>query len=333
MNDKANIIIADESALFFHLHVKGPEQSGAHPTYSNPLANCASKAADFETFNPNHPLYGGKPVSVLVSQPSARRQSKTLRSRCCPTELPVGSFLKLRDGLYLASPELVYARMANFASQVQLAEIGMNLCGRYYIDLNTRKIKDRIEPATTPERLQRFLINAPNLKGTRKALRALRWVMCNSGSPMETKMKLQFCNPLWSGGLGLCFTHMNYNVAAGRLARMTEQNDFCIDMVCLDERKTLQNRGKPSAATKLKTSMEYDGEDSHTDPGKDNRRRNALRAMGWEVFVIDKSVLYSPEKTIDAALQVARHMGVRIQFPKNWNEAFLQLRRDLELPV
>ena len=346
MAKQSNIIIADESALFFHLHTNGsganagaasetairpespnqiasryghPLSSGPSitPTFSNPLLECASTAADFAGFNPDHPLYGGKPVSLLVSQPRHRRRSNTIATRCYPAEPPDGSFYSIRDGLYLATPEFVFARMANFKSEVQLAEIGINLCGRYYLDILANTIEDRVEYATTPERLKRYLEKAPNLKGAHKALKALKWVVANSASPMETKMELQFCNPLWSGGFALPLRHMNYDVLAGRQAYMTEQNEFCIDAVDPVSR----------------TGLEYDGAEAHTEPSKDNRRRNALHAMGWEIFVIDKNVLYNPEATKTAALQIAKRLGTRIQFPKRWNQAYQQLRTDLGLPV
>lgn len=318
MDEKTgNIIIADESALFFHLHSDAANKLGAVPTLANPLAACATTASDYKSFNPNHPLYGGMPVSVLVSRAAHRRQSRMIRSRCCPDELPSGSFWKLREGLYIATPELVFARMGNFVSEAKLAEIGMNLCSRYYIDHRTDAIEDRSVFATTPERLKRYLEKASDLKGSKKALKSLRWVLGNSGSPMETIMKLQFCNPLWSGGLSLPFTHMNYNVSAGRLSRMAEQSIYCIDMVDL----------------LTHTGLEFDGVESHQDVSKDKRRRNALRALNWEVFAIDKTVLFNPDATINAGLQIARHMGIRLQFPKNWEKAFVRLRTDLGLPT
>lgn len=318
MDEKTgNIIIADESALFFHLHSDAAHKLGAVPTLVNPLEACATTASDYKSFNPSHPLYGGMPVSVLVSRAADRRQSRTIRSRCCSDELPSGSFWKLREGLYIATPELIFARMGNFVSDAKLAEIGMNLCSRYYIDHRTDAIEDRSVFATTPEQLKRYLEKASDLKGSKKALKSLRWVLGNSGSPMETIMKLQFCNPLWSGGLSLPFTHMNYNVSAGRLSRMAEQSIYCIDMVDL----------------LTHTGLEFDGVESHQDVSKDKRRRNALRALNWEVFAIDKTVLFNPDATINAGLQIARHMGIRIQFPKNWEKAFVRLRTDLGLPT
>lgn len=317
MAKNRNIIIADESALFFYEHIPSVSQCGAKAAHGNPLSHCACCGEDFGHFNANHPLYGGAPVSVLVSSASARRQSANVASRYCSNDLPSGSFLKLREGLYLASPELVFVRMSNLVSEVRLAEIGLNLCGRYYINLDTGDIDDRLEFLTTPARISRYLDKTPDLRGSVKARKALRWVKGNSGSPAESKMVIQFGNPLWSGGFGLPFTHLNYDVSAGRLANLTEQDDFCIDYV----------------NPRLKQGLEYDGKDAHQDASKDKRRRNALEGLGWHVFPIDKSVLYNAEATKQAGMQIARHLGIRLQFPKHWEKKYECLRRELQLPV
>ena len=317
MAKKSNIIISDESALFFYEHIPSLEFCRAVAVRNNPLSHSACCSEDFFSFNADHPLYGGVPVSVLVNEKSARRRSKVVSARYCHSDLPAGSFYKLRDNLYLASPELVFARMGNHVSEIRLAEIGLNLCGRYYKNLDTGEIDDRRHLLATPERIRKYLEKAPNMRGLGIAREALRWVIGNSGSPAESKMKLQFGNPRWTGSLGLPFTHMNYDVSAGRLANLTEQNEFCIDYV------------NPV----LKVGLEYDGEESHLDSGKDKRRRNALEALGWHVFPIDKSVLYNAEATKQAGLQIAKYLGLRIRFPKDWDEKYEHLRRELHLPV
>lgn len=317
MKGNANIVIGDESALFFHLHCDGPQQVGAKPVWGNPLEDCFTSAADLSGINASHPLYGGEPVSLLVPEVRFRRQTKHVKSRCCPVRLPERSFFMLRDNLFIASPELVFARMGNLVTEMQLAEIAINLCGRYYIKLGADSIEDRHSSLVTPALLASYLDKTSGMRGEGKARQALRWVLPNSGSPAETKMFLQYCTPLWRGGFAFPFTHMNYDVRAKRHVRMTEQSEFCIDLVNPD----------------LHVAMEYDGGDSHQDSGKDNRRRNALKSLGWTVFVLDKAVLYNPEATIKAGLQIAKHMGRRLQFPSSWERNFAKLRKDLQLPI
>lgn len=317
MEHNGNIIIGDESALFFHLHCDGPQQFRAKLTWENPLECCFTKTETLAGINTSHPLYGGEPVVLLVSDAKLRRQSERVKSRCCSVNPPGKSFYKLKDGFYLASPELVFACMGQFIPETQLAEIGTNLCGRYYIDRITEEIRGRSKLLTMPEALAAYLEKAGDVRGACKARKALRWVLPNSGSPAETKMALQFCMPKKKGGFALPFTHMNYDVSAGRLARMTEQNEFCVDFV------------EPN----LHEGLEYDGSDYHQDASKDKRRRNALQALGWNVFAIDKTVLYDPDATVKAGRQIAKHMGIRLQFPSNWERCFVKLRTELDLPV
>ena len=316
MTKHASIIIADETALFVYMHISSPDRAGIAPTRENPLSRCASTAEELRRFNSDHPFYGGHPISVLVRKAAARRQSSKLKCRYCDSDLPAGSFFKLREGLYIASPELVFLRMADLVSEIRLIEIGINLCGRYYISLDTGKIDDRDGMLTSPAKLAKYLEKARGIRGARKAEKALRWVLANSGSPAETKMAIQFTLPKWKGGLGLPFTHLNYDVSAGRLTRFTEQGEFCLDC----------------ANPKLHVGTEYDGKESHQDTGKDIRRRNALAAMGWRVFPMDKSVLYNSEKTIHAGLQIAKHINMRVQWPTRWEERYAFLRRELDLP-
>ena len=87
------------------------------------------------------------------------------------------------------------------------------------------------------------------------------------------------------------------------------------------------------AAPDLKACIEYDGELYHSDAGKDVQRRNALAALGWHVFPLGKDVLYDPVATERFAYQVAKGLGIRIRKPACWEERFVELRHDLDLPV
>ena len=134
---------------------------------------------------------------------------------------------------------------------------------------------------------------------------------------METKTMLQFCIPLRKGGFNLPFKEMNYEISPGREALVSGQDGFSLDLANPD----------------LGVCIEYDGGEYHRDASKDKRRRNALAALGWEVFPIDKEVLYDPIATERFANQVARYLGLRIRKPSSWDEKFIELRRALDLPV
>lgn len=317
MAGQGNILITDESALHVLMHGDWARRAKSSLVQVDPLLECASTLEELRAFNTRNPLYGPPPVSLLVKCQSNRRRADDLSCRYMQTELPSGSFYSLREGLYVATPEFTYLRMARLVTEAQLVEVGMNLCGRYFLDIKTGKTSDRTAFLTTPERLAAFVTAAEGTRGSNKALSALRWVLPNAGSPYEPKMKLLFCHPLSRGGFGLPFTDMNYDVQAGRLRRIMAQSDFSIDLV---------DRFR-------KVALEYDGEEWHQDSSKDKRRRNELAAMGWDVFPIDKQVLHDPEATIRVGEQIARRMKVRLRKSELWEEKYLRLRRELKLPT
>lgn len=317
MAGEGNILITDESALHALLHADWANTIESSMAKINPLAACASTLEGLRAFNVHHPLYGPPPIVLLVARESDKRFARDVTSRYTQAELPPNSFFELRQGLFMATPELVFVRMASQLTEVQLAEVGMNLCGRYCIDEATKQVLDRSQFITTPDKLRAYAASASHMRGSSKARTALKLVLPNSGSPYETKLKLLFCHPVGRGGFGLPFTAMNYDVSAGRLERIMAQSFYSIDLV-----NELMQFG-----------VEYDGGDAHPDASEDKRRRNELATLGWRVFPIDKEILHDPEATIRAAEQIAKQMHVRLRRSVNWEKKYLRLRAELNLPI
>ena len=319
MENGGNIVICGSSALHLHLHTDGLRSIGAVRVGvdDNPLDRCASNAEELSAFNTEHALYGGEPVAVLVTQLSSRRVTSQVKTHYCRYPIPDGSFFKLRDGLYVTSPELTFVQLGYGRSRAQLARIATNLCSRYFLHADTGEIVDRSHFITTPSRLRAYSDSVPGMRGAAVARSSLRWTLANSGSPAETQMMLLYTMPRRFGGFGLPLDVMNYDVPAGRCARLAEQGLYCIDLVNLDKH----------------VGLEYDGVDSHRDSGADKRRRNALSALGWDIFAIDKGVLHDVTASEKAARQIARKLCVRIQMPKDWSKRHRELRGDLGLPA
>ncbi|MBR0405926.1 MAG: hypothetical protein IJI68_12140 [Eggerthellaceae bacterium] len=314
MAENENIVIGDWSAIHLYLHStcdfikKGPD-------VVNPMDACPLTSEGLHAFNTQHPLYGNAPVDLLVPRQELRRKSNEICCHSVSFDLPPQAFYELRPNLHVASPELAFVRMGRRNLGImQLAELGTNLCARYYTDLQG-EIEDRPHFLTTPEKIEQFLDQVKGMDGSLKARKALSYIMANSGSPFETKSMLQFRTPCNRGGFNLPFDAMNFDCKAGRLARLLKQTDFCIDL----------------ANTKLKFGFEYDGRDSHDNPSKDKQRRNELVVLGWTIFPIDKSIIYDETATIRIAEQIARLMRVRVRYPKSWHSAFIQLRQELNL--
>ena len=136
-------MIADWSAYYLHCHCDGPRSLRAEAARTNPLLDGASASHPRERFNVDHPLYGGAPVSLLVADKSLRRSSHAVDCRFCTADLPAGAFLRLHDGLYVAGPELTFARLANYVGEMRLAEVGMTLCAKYYLSASDQAIVER----------------------------------------------------------------------------------------------------------------------------------------------------------------------------------------------
>ena len=313
----ANVAICDESALFFLLHNDTPVRVINGSSYRDPLAYYATTLYELRSFNTKHPLFGGEPVAVIANDRKLRVSATDVKAHLITAPAPPFSFFELRTSLFLATPEFVFARMANYVTDIQLVEIGINLCGRYYIDIGTGKIVERTSYLTTPHKLATYLETAADVRGHSSALRALKWVLPNSGSPEETRTKIQYANPMRQGGFGLPFTAMNFDVSAARLRGLSEQDNYSIDLVDPDSR----------------IGLEYDGEESHKDSSKDKRRRNELKALDWNIFPIDKTVLYNPAATERLAHHLAKAMGVRLRKPRGWESRYVKMRDELGLPV
>lgn len=317
MDTSTQIAIADESALFFLLHsdIGNRIRNEQYQDLQLPRALPSGKLAN--QIDIDHPLLGGRPLTTLVSDNNARRNSGRILCRSCSAPLPEGSLFKMREGLVIATPEFVFARMGCFLDDYKLIQTGINLCGRYFINVETGEIDNRHSFLTTPNKLKEYLESSQGIIGASHAKRTVQWIAPNSGSPEETRVYLQYCLPLRLGGFALPFTQMNYDIENEKLLGLTEQRKYCLDLVNSD----------------LKAGIEYDGDESHQDPWKDIRRRNELGVLGWQIFPIDKSVLYNPIRSMHFGMQMRHYFKLRNRMPKDWDEKFEKLRASIGLPI
>lgn len=317
MDREENILIVGDSALHVLMHGDWAHVIVQNSAIDDPLGTCAATLEGLTAFNTHNPLYGPPPITLLTSSKSMRRFTPEIHCRVASQPLPPESFFALREGLFVATPEYLLVHMAQFASEVQLAEIAMNLCGRYYVDARSGEMSSRSGFMSTPAKLAAYATAASHLRGSKKVLSALRWVMPNSGSPYETKMALLYSLPWGRGGFALPFSAMNYDIGPGRLQRMMAQGSYSIDL----------------ADPRRKIGLEYDGKNYHEDVSGDKRRRNELEALGWRVFPIDKETLHDPAAAIRTGEQLAKCMKVRLRRPASWQEKHGRLRAELGLPT
>ena len=309
------LMLSHGTARSYWLTLDPNRPDAAVPTADIPLQWSSGTPATLRGLNANYRGFGSGPLEFLVADANARRMKNGVVCHSCTSELPAGSFRKFHDGLYIASPELCFLQMARSLTLSQLVELGINLCGKYYIDPATNKVEPRA-PVATAATLKRYLERVDSRTGgVAKAKRALQWVVDDSASPKETQMEMLFGLPLRYGGYGFGNAVMNYDVFPRSRKRLAEQGYYSIDACWV-------NKG---------SGAEYFGEEEHQDHVHDRRRLDAIKALGWNVVVVDKQRLYSPAAFETAAQQLAEFMKHRIRRSDSWRGRMLALRRDLGL--
>lgn len=308
-------VLSHRTAMEYYRTLDPSHPKAAHPTKAFPLAQASASSELLRTFNSEYSGFGGRPINLLVPSKNLAHASKDVVAHSCRSELPGNSFWKLTDTLYVSSPELCFVQMAQTMSVPQIAELGVNLCADYHVDVKADKLPKR-RPITTPAKLASYAERASGMKGAKKARQALKWVVAGSRSPMETKTFILLCLPRSRGGYGLGLAKLNHRVDPGRYAYLAEQGFFRVDL-CWPE---------PIVG------VEYYGDEVHLDNVVHDRRRlDALEALGWNMVVIDKQRLYDPESFDIAARQVADYLNHRIRKTDDWIAANLSLRKDLGL--
>ena len=214
-------------------------------------------------------------------------------------ELPEDSFLQINSHMCPASPHFLFLQLASSTLSLhELILLGDELCGTYTMVMEPNGYDiNRSEPLTTAASLHAFLQSAPHMNNSRKALRALQYVVDGSASIRESMLEMIMCLPPRLGGYGLPQPKMNWRVDFSEHARIIAKQDFARCDLCWPE---------------FKLDVEYNGAFWHTaeeDAVRDTRRKEALQSMGWEVITVScdefefQSGLYSIICTIAKRLR------------------------------
>lgn len=243
------------------------------------------------------------PLHIMASSPEARCRCENARSHVCPAAYPKESFVVVEEGVAVASPALSFLQMAESLSIEALAVAGMELCGRYAVDREGVIVSRH--PLTSVSYLKRFVDRAQGMRGVKKARRALRFVMDDSASPMETSLALLLSMPRLLGGYGLPQPVMNARIDAVESAE---------SMAVL--------RGEPRffrgdlCWPRAKLCVEYDSDAYHTGSERiahDSWRRTELHLAGFTVVTITKKQLYDVFLLDRVVRLLAKQLGVRVR--------------------
>ncbi len=304
--------------VFGHSAGSGPTLQEAFPAFRFPSIDSIEgfgRIPDYAVLqkldglgrNPEDPLH------VLVPRSRKANKSRGVVAHSMVKDPPEGSLLRCGKSLYVSSPELTLVQMASDLSFFECLLLAYEFCGCYSLRPDLESGLLMRHPLTSVEALSSFLGKAQGLTGASALKRLLPFVADGSGSPRESAAVLIFCLPKRYGGFGLPLPKMNLNVDLGAGASLLWGKENAFDLVW----------------EKAKVVLEYDGSLGHSSDlqrDRDQRRREALAASGYAVFVLNKRRLESISDTYAVVKAVATRLGHRLRFDEGFRGRHLELR-------
>lgn len=216
------------------------------------------------------------------------------------------------DRILVSTPEFCFLQMAAHLPLEQLIALGYELCGTY------AKFGDRTfygaHQLTSPRKLDSFLSRVRGINGLEKAKRALRYVLPNSASPMETILSMLLTLPYSLGGYGIQAPQLNRRIdIPASFRRATSHPFFVCDLYWED----------------AKLAIEYDSDFAHAGINKtvqDAIRRSILTGLGFLVLSVTNPQIKNERALNQIAYLVAKQTGKRLRYEKN---TFLRNQRKL----
>ncbi len=156
-------------------------------------------------------------------------------------------------------------------------------------------------PLVSIGRLRRYAELARGFYGRDRALRALKYVVPGSASPMETALVMLLCLPCSLGGYGLPLPVMNYHVGQNMPRDSIAGKEYYVcDLYWPD----------------VGLDVEYDSDLCHTGPDRiadDSARRGALKELGIDVITVTWQQIRSLRSMDALARLIARLLGKRLR--------------------
>jgi len=247
-------------------------------------------------------------IDVLVSDAKSRRNSKGLACHVWSAPIPRRSFFEIEKGIYVSTPEFLFLQMAGQLPIPQLIQLGFELCGCYVIDPHAKRgMKRTKHPMTTPLAIAQYLQDAGNCYGYAKAMRALRWIVPNSWSPMETDVTILLTLPKKVGGYQLLSPLLNRKVyLEGEYRRRARSDHYYLDA-----------SWKNADGTRL-VALEFLGDEDHTGKiaqGRDRTREIILDQLGITTFGITSYQVFRIDEFDTAVQALCKSIGCAYRKP------------------
>jgi hypothetical protein len=241
------------------------------------------------------------PLELMVSDPSSRTRTEAFLTHTQQERLPLSSFIRVADGIWVVSFEHLCAQLATRLTRVELLVLMGELLGTY--SLTADGMFSRTTPLMTRASLGRHLAALGDFHGARVARDALALAPENSASPMETKLFLRTSLPYRFVGYALPVKALNEPLEVGRIGEPGAMGERRPDITLLSK--------EGGAAPCAFVALEYDGEGHLTraQQAADQRRSNEILAFGGREYHVNKELYDSLPYMDDLMGRVAVDLG------------------------
>ena len=214
------------------------------------------------------------PLDVLVPAHGRTFKSDLFTCHLREGKLPPGSLRRLTEHVFISSPELTFVQLGSVLTDVQLATVGMMLCGNYSIAPNDERSLLERKPLTSLESLRHMVDSTRRFHGAATARRALDMCLEGSRSPRESIAPLLISLPPMMGGYELERPELNRKVhLSPEAAAIVGMSEITPDLCWYDH----------------KTLLEYDSWENHQDIARlsvDDLRIQAFVKDGWTALTL-----------------------------------------------
>lgn len=219
------------------------------------------------------------PIDVAASSGNSRRNSKRVKTTLHAASSPAHQYMKIREGLFAARPELCLMQLAERCSQMELIYKANVLAGCF-----TFTQQEHFQPrwpSTSQSAIKQFLERCGKCNGKGALVKAAPYVIDCSYSPMETVLALLLCLPQRHGGYGIPLPTLNQKVKLASLRGDDVPTQTFRPDLLWDEHRLI---------------IEYDSAKWHADERKaasDATRRNMLICNGYTVLSMTPEQLFN----------------------------------------
>ena len=294
-----SIFISHTSALEFWRSERA--FCSADLSRAKPRAGLVPKCSAAEWLELEERGVRGAPLHLAVADAPSRSRAKNIICHVWHGPSAAKSFVRVKDNLYVSSPEACFLQMSTMLPLVKVVEMGYELCGSFALSPSNSRGFCTHEAPTTAESLRRYMAKSDGISGAKRARRALDYLTDGAASPMEAALVLLLCLPTSLGGYGLALPRLNYGIEVPVGGRSSSRRvRYRCDLYW----------------SEAKLAVEYDSDMFHTGSKRiagDAAKRTNLTHAGVTVVSVTRSQIFDARRFDEAAALLAKRLGGRIR--------------------